>query len=206
MTQYLMIFAVLFIPLIAVIVLIQRMQGNTMGRLSEGLKAKGWSEAVNSSFICPPFLKDYKSIVHNELHKENAVVQIVEHRMAFKIYLDTVSFSCKLTATDSSSHIFFLDKKMGPPRNTDGLSVANVAAPNISNKYVVYVGSGTSESLLNKIAQLVEPLCADLPYTCIELDGSVLYVSVGTHAIKGDKVGIISDHFSNLAQALNTTS
>lgn len=199
-----MIFAALFVPLMVMIALVLRLQGKTRNILLAGLKAKGWSEAAKAPFICPPFLKDYKSIVHHELYKDNAVVQIVEHRMPFKIYLDTVSFSCKLTNA-SSSHVFLLDKKMGPPRSTVGLSVTSVAAPNVNDKYVAYAGDSAAEVLLNKIAAIVEPICDDLPYTCIELQGADLYVTVVTHGMTGDKLGVISDRFNDIAKKLDVT-
>lgn len=141
MVQFLIIFAVLFIPLMAVIVIMQRTQARMNSRLYLGLQAKGWSEAPVSSFISPPFLVDYKSIVSSELHNSDAVVQIAENRMPFKIFLSSVSFSRPLNHSEASSHILLLDKKMGTPRNTDELSVTNVSEQNISEKYVVYVGA-----------------------------------------------------------------
>lgn len=204
MIQFLIVFMLLFVPLMIVAILIQGAGKRRMERIRSSFEAKSWRTTPNSAFVCPPFLQDYKSIVHFELHNDQTgIAQIVEHRMAFKIYLDTVTLSYDLASFKQPSHLFFLDKKMGMPRSTKELAVVNVSSPNITAKYTVYSAAGTSQALLDKVRALLEPVCSSMPYTCVEIKDRKLYVAIISQNIPTDQMLVVADQASSLAKQLD---
>ncbi len=204
----LVVFIVLFVAVISLTIVLERMSKRVINKIREYLILEGWYEVPVSAAIVPPFLKDYSSNVHLEMYRHNdEKIQIIDHYLTSKIHIATISFSYKIPSLSDSYHVLLLANKSTVARNTSDLVKSNVASfPAVADKYTAYVGVSTPKSVLLNVCAFLEPICNEMPYTCIEMNDGIVYITICTHGIIPVQVSAIANHGSDLIAKLSVDS